>query len=235
MNGIGVGLTALLAVAFSGNPTDDDATLDNFRQQSATRLSSTPHIQSLPYALDPDCKNGRASVFDECSDQRVIFDAGLSLAKAEGKTLLVVYGAEWCIWVHVFNKYIRGQYGAFTHTFSSQWEQRWDTETLYEKRGDLAPIEANQLAEFVSQNFVVVFIEFNHSEGGVEVLERTGASKFYNYSSPFIFTVDSNGLFFKHFDNEGVETRRDTDDWFRGYDRHLLQERLGEMRAASTP
>lgn len=88
MNGIGVGLTALLAVAFSGNPTDDDATLDNFRQQSATRLSSTPHIQSLPYALDPDCKNGRASVFDECSDQRVIFDAGLSLAKAEGKTLL---------------------------------------------------------------------------------------------------------------------------------------------------
>lgn len=158
MNGIGVGLTALLAVAFSGNPTDDDATLDNFRQQSATRLSSTPHIQSLPYALDPDCKNGRASVFDECSDQRVIFDAGLSLAKAEGKTLLVVYGAEWCIWVHVFNKYIRGQYGAFTHTFSSQWEQRWDTETLYEKRGDLAPIEANQLAEFVSQNFVVVFI-----------------------------------------------------------------------------
>jgi hypothetical protein len=65
------------------------------------------------------CRRGRAKLYDECSNQERLFAAALARANAEGKTLLVFYGAEWCIWCHVFDAYINGEKSRFNYKFVS--------------------------------------------------------------------------------------------------------------------
>lgn len=72
---------------------------------------------SFPERIDPQCRNGKARVFDECGDQLALFTAALAKANSEGKTLLVEYGAEWCIWCHVFDAHISGEHGEFRYTY----------------------------------------------------------------------------------------------------------------------
>jgi len=73
-------------------------------------------ITSFPEQIDRNCRNGKAKIYDECSDQIDLFEAAQSKAQAEGKITLVSYGAEWCIWCHVFDAYIHGQLDKFTYT-----------------------------------------------------------------------------------------------------------------------
>jgi hypothetical protein len=62
----------------------------------------------------------------------------------------------------------------------------------------------------------------------------TGAARYMGNSIPFIFAVDREGRYAAHFNNEPVEFRRETDDWYRGYDRRKLLAELQGMYAAAT-
>ena len=44
---------------------------------------------SYPERIDPGCRDGKATLFDECSDQVELFKAALARAQLEKKTLLV--------------------------------------------------------------------------------------------------------------------------------------------------
>ena len=196
-------------------------------------IASAEGLVSYPERVDASCRGGRATIYDECADQRRIFADASKRAAAEGKVLLVSFGAEWCIWCHVFSKYVKGARDSFTHTYSDADEREWFTETLYERaRGDAAR-DAEALAKFVSETFVLAHIDYKHSAGGVEVLEATGANERFNNWLPFIFTVDAAGRFAMRLDHDRVEYRRDTEDWFRGYDRKKLIAVLTEMRDAA--
>lgn len=87
--------------------------------QSAGAGSTKPKITRFPEKLNKACRRGRAKLFDECGDQWAMFNAARKRAAAEGKALLVSFGAEWCIWCHVFDQYIHGGKTRFSYTFGS--------------------------------------------------------------------------------------------------------------------
>jgi hypothetical protein len=188
----------------------------------------------FPVTLDPKCRKGKATLFDECGDQVVLFDAALERAKADGKVLLVEYGAEWCIWCHVFEAHINGGYDKFKYKYGSADEP--DARYSHNfKEGDSAdPVAANKLREFVAANFVIVHIDSEFAPKSLDVLKISGAQEHAGYGIPFIFTVDERGRFAAKFDHDLSENRRDTDfNWYRGYYRDSLQQQLASMRDAA--
>lgn len=195
----------------------------------ASYVAAEGELSAFPSQISPDCRNGRAKIYDECSDQVALFNAALAAANGQGKVLLVSFGAEWCIWCHVFEAYIHGEVDEFTHRFSSSSEDEWMEATIYERAEEDVSKQAADLAGFVADSFVIVNIDSQHAPGGVAALEQTGALEHYDGGLPFIFTVDAEGRFAAKLDPNRVQVRRDTADWFRGYDRGKLRLELHEM------
>lgn len=195
-------------------------------------LARADTITKFPESLDKACRDGTAKIYDECADQMEIFSAALERANREGKTLLVSYGAEWCIWCHVFDAHISGGKSKFTYVYADPAEPDNKFEsTLYEREKTDVTQEADALSEFVAQNFVVAHIEDFFSENGYEVLLTTGAEPHHDGSIPYVFTVDSKGIYAGHFEHNRAETRRDKIlDWYRGYNRQELIAELSRIR-----
>ena len=199
--------------------------------------ATAEEITMLPDRIEPSCRAGQATLYDECGSQTKLFRRALSRASAEGKTLLVSYGAEWCIWCHVFEQYIKGEHTRLTYRFSEPGEERMEEVTLSERPVSDPSAEAAALNAFVAETFVVVHIEDYHSADGYDVLIASGADAAYAGGLPFIFTVSADGRYAAQLESTEVETRRDGFiDWYRGYDRPSLMAALTEMdRAARQP
>jgi len=197
-------------------------------------LAADRQITTFPQTLSKDCRYGRAKIYDECSNQSVIFDAAAKQAAAENKVLLVSFGAEWCIWCHVFEKYVHGGKTRFEYTYAfPEAPDLKFSATLYEREVRDVTEKAARLKEFVSRSFVVVNIDAQFAPNGESVLQKTGADQHDVGGLPFIFSVDRNGRFAARFDHDRVELRRDTEDWYRGYDRERLLAHLKELHAAA--
>ena len=214
---------SLWALGYSHPPWPKRAQLGRHRfrvtRSRQFRLSSTKAVARVD-----------AKLYDECLDQSRIFEAAKQLAAAENKVLLVSYGAEWCIWCHVFAKYIHGETTRFEYSYGRpDAPEARQTSTIFEREERDVKADAAALSAYVARSFVVVHIEGQYAPNGAAVLEKTGAAPFMNYSIPFIFTVDRRGQYAAHFTNEPVEIRRDTDDWYRGYDRRKLLAELQRM------
>lgn len=202
-------------------------------QASEIPAVSAGKITIVPSKLDKACRRGRATLYDECSDQLGIFEIGTQLAAAENKVLLVSYGAEWCIWCHVFARYIHGEKTRFEYTYGSPAApEARETSTLFEREKRDVTAEAAALSAYVGRSFVVAHIDGQYANGRA-VLERTGAAAFLNGGIPFIFTVDRQGRYAADLD-DSVEIRRDTADWYRGYNRRKLLTQLQRMYAAAS-
>jgi len=110
--------------------------------------------------------------------------------------------------------------------------------SLVERSSGDPRADARRLNEFVSHNIVVVHIEGDNAPDGREVLDITNASEHFSEYYPFVFTLTPEGQFAALFDHQRAEVRRDTADWYRGYDRRALFEELSRMvseaRAASS-
>lgn len=181
-----------------------------------------------PKSISETCFNGRAISYDECGLQRDLFDRALRTANNADKLLLVVYGAEWCIWCHVFKEHIKGRTGQFDYKLEGQSGYRMDEQATPQD------VEmAAKLAKFAAKSFIVVNIEGQHSFDGFDVLQHTGASEHIGQSIPYIFTVDQNGTFLAGMpntvENPLLEKRREGDDWYRGYNRDELLKQLEKL------
>jgi hypothetical protein len=183
-------------------------------------------ITSFPEKIDNSCRNGRAKIFDECANQTEIFARARLRADAEDKTVLVSYGAEWCIWCHVFDAYINGEMSKFTYTFGEAGNDERYTHTMRERLQRDVSQEAFDLKKFVSENFVIAHIDYEHSPNGDDVLSDAQAWENYGDWVPYIFVVDRNGNYVEKFNH-------DKNDWYRGYDRVQLLEQLKNMRSAA--
>lgn len=190
-------------------------------------------ITSFPVEIDSQCRGGKAKIYDECSDQVELFTQAKALAKSENKTVLVSYGAEWCIWCHVFDAYINGDVEKFTYTYGEAGNDDRYTHTMRERAKRDVSQEAYELKKYVSENFVVAHIDYEHSPAGDDVLSKAEAWDNFSGGVPYIFTVDGAGKYAAAFDHDEAEVRRDTDDWYRGYDRIKLLEQLKIMRQAA--
>ena len=188
----------------------------------------------FPRDIDPECRGGRAKIYDECTDQQTLFTQALAEARRQDKVLMVSYGAEWCIWCHVFYDYVSGVSGKFTHTYSDYDDKERFTSTLYERAKHDVTAEAQALGSFVADNFILLHLENRYAQGADAAVASTGYNPADISWLPFVFTVRSNGRFAMMLESKEVETRRDGFfDWFRGYDRKALLGAQTEMRDAA--
>lgn len=180
----------------------------------------------FPRAPDTDCFNGRAELYDECGDQFAILASATQEAAATGKTVMVVYGAEWCIWCHVFTKYLAGETGRFSYNLEG------DTFTMFElavKRD-----EASELRAFASKSFVIAHIESNKSPNGADVLRALGAADQVGKGIPVILTVKDGAVARVLQWGDDMEVRRDATLLpYRGFDRPTLLEELKRLATAA--
>lgn len=185
-------------------------------------------LEIFPKTISDDCFAGRAVSYDECGLQRLLFDRALNAANKSDKRLMIVYGAEWCIWCHVFKEHVKGHSGKFEYVIEGQSGYYMDE---YATMIDRA--QAAQIAAFTAKNFVIVNIEGQYSFDGQSVLQHTGADKHIGQAIPYIFVVDKNGGFIRDMpdstENKDLEKRRDTDDWYRGYNRSVLLAELKKL------
>ncbi|MEL8056259.1 MAG: thioredoxin family protein [Pseudomonadota bacterium] len=204
----------------------------SFDNETISKQPKVSEITSFPISLDAQCRGGEQELYDECSDQLRLFEDALVEARRQNKTLLVSFGAEWCIWCHVFEKYIKGQAGKFTYTFGEPGSPRSDTETLFERRDEATAIkQAEELNNYFAANFVLVHIDAEYAPQGWDVLEQMNASSYFDNWLPFIFATDDKGMFVAQLPHGPIEERRDgIFDWYRGYDRPLMLEKLRNMR-----
>ncbi|MCG7562842.1 MULTISPECIES: hypothetical protein [Pseudoalteromonas] len=197
--------------------------------------SAKNKIAKYPRDISPDCRDGVAKIYDECSDQKNIIKMALLEANSTNKTVLLVYGAEWCIWCHVFDKYIDGQRRKYVY----EWQ--YDNEPLkwkmYERGSRNIDRKALDLNKYVSDNFVVAYIEADYSPNGAEAIEGIGVNSEAIRTFPFFFSIDSTGQYAGHMQAynsiSGLEKRTDSGREYRGFDRVILLGELKKLRSAA--
>ncbi len=192
----------------------------------------TVPILSFPAMANADChENERARIYDLCADQTTLFETALKTANENEKTLLVSYGAEWCIWCHVFKAYIAGDALSFEYTYGEPgYPEKWTDRMVERGAPDDLIEQAYLLNQFVAENFVVVHIDYEFAPGGDDVLINNGAAEHYDNWLPYIFSVTKDGEFAAALESSEVEVRRDVFNYFRGYDRLALKDKLDSMK-----
>ncbi|MEL6520263.1 MAG: thioredoxin family protein [Pseudomonadota bacterium] len=190
-------------------------------------------LTKYPESIDPSCNYGRAKLYDECGSQLELFEEALAAANRQRKTLLVSYGAEWCIWCHVFDKHLSGSHTIMRYRYAEPGDRTYEDVTLFEFSNVDTPDEAMRLHSYSAKTFVIVHIESWFSADGDAVLDVTAALPNYSGEIPFVFSVNRDGKFAASLHSSTVETRRDNAiSWYRGYDRPNLiseLERLHQM------
>lgn len=189
---------------------------------------------SLPERLDPACRDGKATLFDECGDQLALFKTALARAQLEKKALLVEFGAEWCIWCHVFESHVNGEHTRFEYVHGAPGEPDARYTTTFEEGSDSDAADASKLRDFVASHFVIVHIECEHAPNGYEVLDAVEGADRNPRGIPYIFSVNAAGRFARKFDHDAVEKRLDPPEGlYRGYDRLGLLKELIAMHDAA--
>lgn len=193
-------------------------------------------VETFPKEISKDCREGVANVYDECSDQSKIIEAALIKANQDEKSVLVVYGAEWCIWCHVFDKYVKGE----SRRFKYKWQfhdgdnMNWK---MKEKENPNAEEEAVNLNKYVSENFVIAHVEGYHSPNGETAIAKTGFDTSKLKVLPYILVLDKNGKYVKDMlpynSVEKLEIREDSGKEYRGFNRVILLRELKSLRESS--
>jgi Thioredoxin-like len=184
----------------------------------------TERVEIFPKTVPARCDkrpDKKQILFDLCRDQLEILAEAKKAAAASGKTVIIAYGADWCIWCHVFEAHILGGYGSFDYqTVDEPWSM--------DEKGKATKIapEAAALNAFVSTHFVIVNISNEAGLSGQAVLRETAAEEKFNGGLPFVYAIDRNGRFGKAVNTSDAEIRRDGDDPYRGYDRAKLLKLL---------
>ncbi len=192
-------------------------------------------VEMVPESISKDCRGGIANVYDECSDQTLILQDALARANRSGKSVLVVYGAEWCIWCHVFDQYVKGGFRKFEYKWqfhdgdNLQWK-------MIERESRNARQEAYDLNKYVSDNFVIAHVEGYHAPNGEEAMAQTGVDTSKLFFMPYIVVLDSKGKLAAEMQPsnaiEKLEVREDSGEEYRGYNRIILLAELKKLREA---
>lgn len=130
----------------------------------------------VTYPEDPRgaCRDPRAFIYAGCLAQRDLLAEAHATALAEGKTLLVAFGASWCYWCRALDVVLHGEVP--DDADAEEWAL-------------IPPLGAQ-----VARDFVLVHID-GEAEDGLAVLEETGAMVAFPWEVPYLFTVDAEGRF----------------------------------------
>ena len=162
----------------------------------SSEIEGLGNVESYPKSLDVQCRDGSAKLYDECGSQVEILKMAVGKAAETDKTVLVVYGAEWCVWCFVFDDYIKGKYRASYY----EWEhdEKLEKWVMNEKPNDGAQHSAEHLKRFVAENFVIAHIEGDHSSDGAEAINALGVDESKIDFYPFIVSLSKTGSYASH-------------------------------------
>lgn len=221
-------LRALLV--FASIALFSDAALANEPSTTTTPGS----VVVVPTSVPPSCKQEieqRQVLFDLCRDQLSLLHEAQQKAKETGKLVLVSFGADWCIWCHVFEAHILGKFGRYSYfTNDGPWIM---DEKLKGQNLTQAKVQSSALSAYVAEQFVIVNIGQQSADGGGAVLKDTQADAHFSGALPFIFALDETGKFSDAIKSSEVEIRRDGRNAYRGYDRIKLLTALQSLSAKS--
>lgn len=190
-------------------------------------------LVKFPAKIDGNCRRGSAKLYDQCGSQMQLFEKALDEANGSGKTLLISYGAEWCIWCHVFASYIAGDHGEMSFRYSDRDKEEYREYLPEQDESVASAFTAQALTRFVRENFVVLHVEGQFSADGRAVLAETGALDFWQNWIPFVFTVTSSGTIAAALDYQNVQKSRTSGGSYPGYYRLKLMTELGSLRDAA--
>lgn len=201
---------------------------------SASNESKYFEVETYPNNVSQTCRGGIARIYDECSDQSLFLNEAIKRGKETGKTVLVVYGAEWCIWCHVFDKYVKGHNKKFKYEW--QYHDGDNLDWRMKERGNKnAKADAKKLNKFVSEEFILVHLESYHSPNGAETARLTGFDPDSFGFLPVIFSLNKSGNYASHmlaYDAiPGMEIRENSGRDYRGFDRNILLSELTKLRS----
>jgi hypothetical protein len=135
-----------------------------------------------PYGLStyPDaartCPHLPQGQFARCVAQSDILNAAAARARSSGKRVLVLVGADWCVWCGVLNRYIDG----------------WADPAMEPMAAGTAG-DADTLARFVARNFVVA--ELNADSTDIEeTLKRAQLTPAALRELPAAFVISHNAV-----------------------------------------
>jgi len=203
--------------------------------EQTTHVSLIKHtVTSFPKTLSKTCREGIANIYDECGSQQQILNNALRAAQESGKSVLILYGAEWCIWCHVFDKYVKG----VSRQFNYQWQYH-DGDNLSwamkERANKEAELEASILNQYFADNFILAHIESFYAPDGEQVLADLAYDVDNIVGVPVILVLNQAGEIAGEMKSSkeliGLEIRSDSGKEFRGYDRMLLLDELKRLRA----
>ena len=199
-------------------------------------LPSMKAITTVPEKVAKSCKhNKKARLYDACREQLTLLKEAINKAKQEKKVILVSFGADWCIWCHVFSHHVRGETKKFTYTYAGPNDpDSTSTSTIYERARRDVTTDAKALNDFVARHFVLLHVDAHFAPDGAKLIGAMGAAPHYGNWIPFIFAVGRDLMYAAHFEHKTVEKRRDgLFDWYRGYDRRKLLRELKRMHRAA--
>ncbi len=183
--------------------------------------AAAANIVSFPLTLDPTCRDGRAIAYDQCSNQMDLYTAAVDRAKAEGKAVLVIIGAEWCGWCRAFDAHLKGATGRYDHVTKK-------------RRGDVSR-DALELVSYAAENFIVVHIEDDYAPGADEVVATAGAQAHFQEKYPTILALGPDGKFAAKLDHPYVKIQISGPGAYQGYDRSLVLKELKRLHKAALP
>jgi hypothetical protein len=155
---------------------------------------------------------GVRDVYASCLGQRDLFEKARAHAVESRKLLLIGYGANWCVWCKVSDRYLEG-------AVSKQEQGSADSNLR----------QAKNLAEFVAQTFVVLHVDSDKKAETNPLMQEIGAGQWAGPAVPVFVVLDPRSGAVE--EARLVETEKPASAGYVGYDRvEMLRELL---RAAS--
>lgn len=155
---------------------------------------------------------GVRDVYASCLGQRDLFEKARAHAVESRKLLLIGYGANWCVWCKVSDRYLEG-------AVSKQEEGLADSNLR----------QAKNLAEFVAETFVVLHVDSDKKAETNPLMQEIGAGQWAGAAVPVFVVLDPRSGAVD--EARLVETEKPASTGYVGYDRvEMLRELL---RAAS--
>ncbi|MDJ0942210.1 MAG: hypothetical protein QNJ30_02005 [Kiloniellales bacterium] len=155
---------------------------------------------------------GPRDVYASCRKQRELFQKARDHAIGSEKLLLIGYGADWCVWCKVSDRYLEGAV--------SKQEQGSPESNLR---------LARNLAEFVAETFVVLHVDSDKKAETTPLMKEIGAGRWVRPAVPVFVVLDPRSGALE--EARLVEAEVPAGAGYVGYDRVEMLKEL--LRAAS--
>ena len=145
------------------------------------------------------CAQPRARLYANCGSQTAILDAARAAAAAGDKRVLVIVGADWCVWCRVLDRTLDGVFEPINKDTRGQ-----------------SQADAERLSRYAAERLVVTHINVDRIDAAL-ALQRFGVNALRVDAVPEVYLLTQDGRRAHRLDAVSAELPN-----LRGYDRNAL-------------